>query len=569
MAPEIEDPVAHHLHRPFPRAFYVPPHARSRDRGRGRHLPRLRVLEMEVSEKDQGSEIGGGDEVANLDAYEEVPVESSGEDVPGPVGGFDEVELGVTVMENVRRCKYLKPTPVQRHAMPAVMAGRDLMACAQTGSGKTAAFCLPVIAKVAGDLESLGSRVFGRRKMVSPLALVLAPTRELACQIFEEARKFALGTGARVAVVYGGAPFGLQMRDLERGADILVATPGRLVDIVERGKATLTWIRYLTLDEADRMLDMGFEPQIRKIVQQMGMPPPGTRQTLLFSATFPEDIQRLASDFMLNYIFLTVGRVGSSAALIAQKVLFVEEFEKNTRLLDLIRSQEHNVSSGVKQLTLVFVETKRGADALETYLCSSGFAATAIHGDKVQHEREKALRSFRKRSIPIMVATDVASRGLDIPDVSHVINFDLPKSIDDYVHRIGRTGRAGKSGLATAFFNYKNTPLAKDLVNLMQEAKQEVPPWLTKCEKRASGGYGHPSHRGRVSNFGGRDIRRGAKPSPRDNNRPTIRIHVDGRSRPGDNHYTQPATAANFKDNGYDHSDSKDRPSFAAAGSWE
>ncbi|GAA0147284.1 RNA helicase [Lithospermum erythrorhizon] len=438
----------------------------------------------------------------NFDAYEDIPVETSGENVPLPVNTFAEIDLGEALNQNIRRCKYVKPTPVQRHAIPISLAGRDLMACAQTGSGKTAAFCFPIISGImSGQCVQRPPRM---SRMAYPLALILSPTRELSCQIHEEARKFAYQTGVRVVVAYGGAPINQQLRELERGVDILVATPGRLVDLLERARLSLQMIRYLALDEADRMLDMGFEPQIRKIVQQMDMPPPGIRQTMLFSATFPKEIQRMASDFLANYIFLAVGRVGSSTDLIAQRVEFVQETDKRSHLMDLLHAQRANGGQAKQSLTLVFVETKKGADSLEHWLCMNGFPATAIHGDRSQQEREYALRSFKTGHTPILVATDVAARGLDIPHVAHVINFDLPNDIDDYVHRIGRTGRAGKTGLATAFFNENNASMAKALSELMQEANQEVPDWLSRFAARS---YGGKNRRG-GGRFGSRDFRR-------------------------------------------------------------
>ncbi|XAR68630.1 RNA helicase [Bertholletia excelsa] len=437
----------------------------------------------------------------NFEAYEDIPVETSGDNVPPPVNTFAEIDLGEALNLNIRRCKYVKPTPVQRHAIPISLAGRDLMACAQTGSGKTAAFCFPII---SGIMRGNFGRPRGYR-MVYPLALILSPTRELSMQIHEEARKFSYQTGVKVVVAYGGAPINQQLRELERGVDILVATPGRLVDLLERARVSLEMIKYLALDEADRMLDMGFEPQIRKIVEQMGMPPPGLRQTMLFSATFPKEIQRLASDFLANYIFLAVGRVGSSTDLIVQRVEFVHDSDKRSHLMDLLHAQRDTGVNGKQALTLVFVETKRGADSLENWLCINGFPATAIHGDRTQQEREQALRSFKSGRTPILVATDVAARGLDIPHVAHVVNFDLPNDIDDYVHRIGRTGRAGKTGLATAFFNENNLSLARPLADLMQEANQEVPAWLTRYASRASYGGGKNRRPGR---FGGRDFRR-------------------------------------------------------------
>ncbi|KAF5750641.1 DEAD-box ATP-dependent RNA helicase 11-like [Tripterygium wilfordii] len=440
----------------------------------------------------------------NFDAYEDIPVETSGDNVPLPVNTFAEIDLGEALNQNIQRCKYVKPTPVQRHAIPISLGGRDLMACAQTGSGKTAAFCFPIISGIMRG--QFLQRPRGAR-IVCPLALILSPTRELSCQIHDEAKKFSYQTGVKVVVVYGGAPINQQLRELERGVDILVATPGRLVDLLERARVSLQMIRYLALDEADRMLDMGFEPQIRKIVEQMDMPPPGTRQTMLFSATFPKEIQRLASDFLSKYIFLAVGRVGSSTDLIVQRVEFVHESDKRSHLMDLLHAQKENGSHGKQFLTLVFVETKKGADSLEQWLCMNGFPATTIHGDRTQQEREMALRSFKSGRTPILVATDVAARGLDIPHVAHVVNFDLPNDIDDYVHRIGRTGRAGKSGLATAFFNDSNLSLARPLADLMQEANQEVPEWLTRYASRASYGGGK-NRRSGAGRFGGRDFRR-------------------------------------------------------------
>ncbi|GAB2295445.1 DEAD-box ATP-dependent RNA helicase 37 [Dionaea muscipula] len=472
------------------------------DRGREREVNPFGNEEVNGTEHPSSEQ---DNTVINFDAYEDIPVETSGDNVPPPVETFAEIDLGMELNANIRRCKYVKPTPVQRYAIPISLAGRDLMACAQTGSGKTAAFCFPII---SGIMRDQSQRIRGERG-VQPLALILSPTRELSMQIHEEARKFAYQTGVKVVVVYGGAPINQQLRELERGVDILVATPGRLVDLIERLRVSLVSIRYLALDEADRMLDMGFEPQIRKIVEESGMPVRGKRQTMLFSATFPKEIQRLASDFLSNYIFLAVGRVGSSTDLIVQRVEFVHESDKRSHLMDLLHAQRANGAHGKQSLTLVFVETKKGADALEHFLSINGFPATSIHGDRTQQERELALRSFKSGNTPILVATDVAARGLDIPHVAHVINFDLPNDIDDYVHRIGRTGRAGKTGLATAFFNEGNMPLSRPLADLMQESNQEVPDWLIRYASRtAYSGGGRSRRTGGGGRFGGRDFRR-------------------------------------------------------------
>lgn len=386
---------------------------------------------------------------------------------------------------------------LQKYGIPLVVSGQDLMACAQTGSGKTAAFLLPLLANMlAGGPPVVPSEPRGRRRAY-PMMLVLAPTRELASQIYDEARKFGYRTPIRICVVYGGAPIGDQLHALERGCDLLVATPGRLVDLLERGRVSLSQVKYLTLDEADRMLDMGFEPQIRRIVQQEDMPDQKLRQTVMFSATFPTEIQRLARDFLSEYCFLTIGRVGSTTDFITQRVEYVQEQEKRAYVLELLQA--------VAGLTLVFVETKRGADALEDYLIRQGIQAASIHGDRSQREREDALKSFRTGRTPVLVATDVAARGLDIPNVMHVINFDLPNDIDDYVHRIGRTGRAGNPGLATGFFCEKNRNIARDLASVISDAGQEVPEWLEQIAHQQHGGSGgYRGRGGRGSYSGGR-----------------------------------------------------------------
>jgi len=433
----------------------------------------------------------------NFDKYDDIPVDVSGHDAPPAINLFADLKLGEVLTNNLGLCGYSKPTPVQKNAVPIVFQRRDLMACAQTGSGKTAAFLLPVIHHILEggppDIPPTESRY---RRKVYPQALVLAPTRELACQIFDEARKFTYRSRVRPCVVYGGADIVGQLRDIERGCSLLVATPGRLVDMMERGRIGLDHVRYLILDEADRMLDMGFEPQIRRIVQDDTMPQTGDRVTLMFSATFPAPIQMLARDFLHDYIFLAVGRVGATSENITQKVVWVEDHEKRDCLLDLIAAADKQT------LVLVFVETKRGADQLEGYLYDAGFPSTSIHGDRTQSEREHALHDFRTGRRPILVATAVAARGLDIPNVKHVINFDIPNDIEEYVHRIGRTGRVGNLGQATSFFNQGNASIARDLRDLLDEAKQEVPAWLDQLtqESRFGGYRGGGRGRGRGGN---------------------------------------------------------------------
>jgi len=458
----------------------------------------------------------------NFTKYDDIPVDATGNDVPSCIQGFSELELTPIIRENIELAKYTVPTPVQKYAFPIVLKGRDLMACAQTGSGKTAAFLVPVLNQIflAGPQACQPSadvkRPMGGRRKQLPLALVLAPTRELATQIYNEARKFSYRSHVRPCVVYGGADVGGQMRDLDRGCHLLVATPGRLVDMLERGKVGLENCRFLVLDEADRMLDMGFEPQIRRIVEQDTMPPTKDRHTMMFSATFPKEIQRLAQDFLHDYIFLAVGRVGSTSENITQEVVWVEEDQKKAFLLDLLSvSQQKAVDQqtgeiAAESLTLIFVETKRGADNLEEYLYRyAGYPVTSIHGDRSQAERELALKNFRCGRCPILVATAVAARGLDIPHVKHVINFDMPSDIEEYVHRIGRTGRMGNTGLATSFFNENNRNLVRDLMELLTETKQTVPEWLESYSMEVHKNSGHGRRGGKRfgGGFGGRDYR--------------------------------------------------------------
>ncbi|EFJ16112.1 hypothetical protein SELMODRAFT_52119, partial [Selaginella moellendorffii] len=431
-------------------------------------------------------------------------VEVSGSDVPAPARSFDDLSLHSILNDNIRKCRFAVPTLVQKYAIPICLAARDLMACAQTGSGKTAAFCFPII---EGILREPVPGREGRRRVSIPLALILSPTRELAqqasielslpisfsfvsfprsfwWQIADEAFKFCYQTGVRVGVVYGGTRL---WSDNLGGVDILVATPGRLNDLLDREMVELRKLKYLTLDEADRMLDMGFEPQIRRIVEESGMPGAELRQTLMFSATFPKKIQRLAGEFLRkDYVFLAIGEVGSSTSRIEQEIIFVQRNQKHDCLGMVIdRQQMHGSKSNVRK-TLVFVGTKLKADDLEIWLRSRGYVAIAIHGDKTQEERRRALKSFKSGSTPLLVATEVASRGIDIPDVSHVINFDLPTNIDDYVHRIGRTGRAGKRGFATALFCDGDAPLAHKLVHLLESCNQQVPDWLIQKAAESS-----------------------------------------------------------------------------------
>lgn len=375
----------------------------------GKHIPgpaNQRVERELFGVVNDPSKVQSGINFAN---YDDIPVEASGHDVPEAVLQFTNPPLDDHLLSNIKLASYKTPTPVQKYSIPIVMGGRDLMACAQTGSGKTGGFLFPILSQAyihgpSTMAQPQGGGMGYRSRKALPTSLILAPTRELVSQIYEEARKFAYRSWVRPCVVYGGADIGTQLRSMERGCDLLVATPGRLADMIERGRISLANIKYLVLDEADRMLDMGFEPQIRRIVEGEDMPNVQGRQTLMFSATFPREIQMLARDFLKDYIFLSVGRVGSTSENITQKVEYVEDVDKRSVLLDIL----HTHGAG---LTLIFVETKRMADSLSDFLINQNFPATSIHGDRTQRERERALEMFRNGRCPILVATAVAARG--------------------------------------------------------------------------------------------------------------------------------------------------------------
>lgn len=413
----------------------------------------------------------------NFNKYDKIEVKVSGENAPKPINTFEEANLRVLLLENVKKSGYLKPTPVQKYALPIVMAGRDLMASAQTGSGKTAGFLLPILNKLLSDQQDLVTD----GEHTEPHAVIVSPTRELTVQIFNEARKFSHGSILKVCVAYGGAAVRYQADKVRAGCHVLVATPGRLMDFVERGRITFSSVRFVVLDEADRMLDMGFLPVMEKMMNHPTMVPKGERQTLMYSATFPEEVQGLARKFLQDYIFLAVGPVGGANSDVVQSILEVEKNKKRETLMDVL-------SQGELDKTLVFVETKRNADFLAAFLSGKNLPTTSIHGDREQKEREEALRDFKSGSMKILVATAVAARGLDIKGVAHVINYDMPKSIDEFVHRIGRTGRVGNTGRATSFYeSSSDSAIAGDLAKVLKDAGQVVPSFLEGYS--ADGGF--------------------------------------------------------------------------------
>jgi ATP-dependent RNA helicase RhlE len=340
---------------------------------------------------------------------------------------FAELGLATPILEAIRDAGYERPTPIQAQAIPVVLRGRDVMGLAQTGTGKTAAFALPIVHRLLDG---------PRRTRV----LVLTPTRELCMQVEESFRKYATPAGIDVQSVFGGVAMEPQERALKDGVDVVVATPGRLLDHLERGNVDFENLEVLVLDEADRMLDMGFAPQINRVVAQI----PPYRQTLLFSATMPPEVDALARKYLRKPVVVQVGRRNTNTTTVTHAVYPVPRDRKSSLLVELLRKPEMDS-------VLVFTRTKPGADRVVRHLERDGIAATAMHGDKTQVQRVEALEQFRSGQVRVLVATDIAQRGLDISGISHVINYDVPEQAEDYVHRIGRTGRAAATGDAYTF----------------------------------------------------------------------------------------------------------------------
>ena len=340
---------------------------------------------------------------------------------------FAALGLARELLEAVQDAGYTVPTPIQQQAIPLAVRGRDLIGLAQTGTGKTAAFTLPIVQRLLG----------GPRRT---RALILTPTRELAAQVEESFRKYSRHAPVDVVAVFGGVPLEPQTKQLRAGVDVVVATPGRLLDHLERQNVVLDDLEVLVLDEADRMLDMGFAPQINRIVAQV----PRWRQTLLFSATMPPEVEALARKYLRKPVVVQVGRRSQAATTVTHAVYPVPRERKSALLAQLL-------TAGELDSVLVFTRTKHGADRVVRHLEREGIAATAMHADKSQAQRMRALEDFKSGQIRVLVATDIAQRGLDISGISHVINYDVPQQAEDYIHRIGRTGRAAASGDAYTF----------------------------------------------------------------------------------------------------------------------
>jgi ATP-dependent RNA helicase RhlE len=369
---------------------------------------------------------------------------------------FAEFALLPPILDAVAAEGYTTPTPIQSQAIPFVLAGRDLCGIAQTGTGKTAAFALPILHRLA---EQPRARLRGACRV-----LVLSPTRELASQIADSFQTYAGRLALSTAVVFGGVPLGAQQRRLAAGVDILVATPGRLLDLLDRRALALSNVEILVLDEADRMLDLGFIHALRRIVKLL----PQRRQTLLFSATMPRPIAELAENYLHDPVKVTVAPVATTVERIVQGVIFIASEHKRDLLATLLADPSFG-------RVLVFTRTKHGADRLVRHLAGAGIPSTAIHGNKSQPQRERALAGFRSGAGRVLVATDIAARGIDVDGVSHVINFDLPNIAEDYVHRIGRTARAGATGIAIAMCSDEEKPYLRNIEKLTRRSIPVIP----------------------------------------------------------------------------------------------
>lgn len=360
---------------------------------------------------------------------------------------FAELQLCAPLQKAVETAGYTTPTPIQEQAIPVVMAGRDVFGCAQTGTGKTAAFGLPILHRLHNEGPFRGG----------PRALILAPTRELAVQIDESIRTYSKGLRVRSVVLLGGVSIRPQIDQIRRGVDIVIATPGRLLDVVEHRALNLSNIHTFVLDEADRMLDMGFMPSIRQIVKLI----PTQRQTLFFSATLPREIRDLANSLLSNPVHIAVTPENTTTEMVDQRLYYVERDRKRALLA-------HLLNDDLDGSVLVFTRTKRGADRVTKDLMKDGLKVASIHGDKSQTARQKALQDFKTGRTRVLVATDIAARGIDIAQLPYVVNYDVPEAAETYVHRIGRTGRAGRSGIAVTLATPEDRGSLRDIEKLIK-----------------------------------------------------------------------------------------------------
>lgn len=369
---------------------------------------------------------------------------------------FNDLNLIPAILKALSQENYTSPTPIQEESIPAALAGRDVLGCAQTGTGKTAAFSLPIIQLLSQQPSAAG----GKRRIRS---LILTPTRELALQISENIQAYSKFTSIRSTAIVGGVSQKAQERALSQGADILIATPGRLIDLITQKHVDLQYVQILVLDEADRMLDMGFIHDVKRIIAKM----PAKKQTLFFSATMPTEISNLIKTLLVNPVKIEITPVSSTVDRIEQSIYLLENGNKQNQLNRLL--QDKSIVSA-----LVFTRTKRGADRVTRDLTRINITAQAIHGNKSQNDRQNALRNFKSGATRVLVATDIAARGIDIDELSHVINFNLPNIPETYVHRIGRTGRAGMSGIAISLCEAEEIPYLKDIQKLIGKTIPEV-----------------------------------------------------------------------------------------------
>jgi len=482
---------------------YRPPGARSR--GDGDNVNFIRDIMNDFDTNAQGwgnaapaltgKEVGG-----NETDLTEAQVRGDGE-VPKPFTTFNSCGFPKPIMATLFSLGFAAPTPIQAYCWPVAGGGRDVVGIAKTGSGKTLAFLLPPFTTFLGSRPGYG-----------PNMLVMAPTRELACQIQLEAERFGKRVGIYSICVYGGAPRGPQLRELRAGAHLVVGTPGRLNDYLEGGELTLENCKNLVLDEADRMLDMGFEPQIRTLIKAI----PRDRQTMMFSATWPREVRNLAQDYLHRPVYIQIGSHEATANKdITQEVVICSgQREKSENLLEILTKIDR------AERVIVFTNTKKLCESLASELWSSRIHCVTIHGDKEQRDRDQALHSFKTGRTPVMLATDVAARGLDIKGVKLVVNYDVAPCPDDHIHRIGRTGRAGVPGRAVTFLDHRESKEAREVMRSMEKAGQRVPENLRELADAGNpgrsfsrfgkggggGGKGRKgSGKGRQGGFGGRD----------------------------------------------------------------
>jgi ATP-dependent RNA helicase RhlE len=439
------------------------------------------------------------------------------------MSSFDSLGLSAALLRGVAEQGYTEPTPIQARVIPIVLQGRDVLAGAQTGTGKTAGFVLPLLQRL-----SVSPAPAVRRRV---RALILTPTRELAAQVEDSVRRYGKHVPLRSTVVFGGVSFNPQAETLRRGVDVLVATPGRLLDHASQGNVDLGGVEILVLDEADRMLDMGFLPDIRRVIALL----PAKRQNLLFSATFPDDIRGLAGKLLDSPVRVEVAAPNATADRIEQVVYHVEKRDKLDVLSGLI-------GGGDWRQVLVFTRTKHGANRLARQLADNGLSAAAIHGNKSQGARTRALADFKAGNVRVLVATDIASRGLDIDQLPHVVNFELPEVPEFYVHRIGRTGRAGHEGLAASLVSGDERPLLKAIERLVgQRIPVGSPPAPMQRRDAERRDYVNRTPSGRDSGHDGNEPRRDASGQPDRRERPQPQGHGHRGARPGpQQHHSRP-----------------------------